>query len=204
MSAGVIKNSNMSQELRLDIPLLLFAFVVLYLSQSTWVQYLSAAVHYWLSGAVDYAAFTTPDAYMFPVNGDDTHYQNIIAILLLSSGVLMPLAMLAVAADAIWGTVNNLATMLYRITAYSLFLFALSYLVLHMFYGGTGQTLGQTALAIYSGSAYSIISMFIIYRLLESYSKNKSRDGRLKSSILQLLFLSCERILSERDLWELT
>ena len=134
------------------------------------MQWLLAAVSYWQQADISYAAFGGHESYLNLSFSQESSYHDLIGILLIVGGVLPLMALSALSSRYLGSTFSFATNALFRMTAFTLLLFAGLYIILHMFYGGAGQHAGQTALTIHSGTTFSVISIFVVYRLFESYA----------------------------------
>ncbi len=134
------------------------------------IQWLLAAVSYWQDADISYAAFGGHESYLNLSFSQESSYHDLIGTLLIVGGMLPLMALTALSSRYLGPTFSFATNALFRVTAFTLLLFAGLYIILHMFYGGAGQHAGQTALTIHSGTTFSVISIFVVYRLLESYA----------------------------------
>lgn len=89
------------------------------------------------------------------------------AIALTSAAIMTPIGLLAFAVQQMTGgeTINKVLSIL---TTSALLIFVVCQLILYNTWGGTGRHLGQTSLAIYSGTANCFVSLFVMYRFWEA------------------------------------
>ena len=121
-----------------------------------WEQ-LDTAIRFWLNGPPS----TTP------FSAESNFRNQMVAVALTTAGLMTPIGLLAVAVRNLHGP-TVLQTLLDGLAVLCLIGFVGSQMLLYNQFGGTLRHLGQTSMAIHSGTAFCFVSMFVIYRMFES------------------------------------
>ena len=165
--------------------LLTLPVLILVLAYPFLFEKANAALAFWAQGDLEYKAFLRNSA------ASDT-LVGIELICVVIMGFLAPTALLLRAVEpALTGKEQpSWSRILFRISALNLLLFSACYLILQMFFASVGLIVGQEAMAIHSGSAFCIVSLFVIYRYFEAIHHGADADEKLFSLQLAVLALS--------------
>lgn len=139
-----------------------------------WEQ-LATAMNYW-------AGDQTPGA---PFAAEDTFRNGLTACALAASGLMIPFALFAITLQRLTKA-RVLGAVFYVCAILSLLTVVACLLVLYNTYGGTERHLGQTALAIHSGTTFCIVSLFVLYRFLEAVKTKNSHQALFSLQLVAL------------------
>jgi hypothetical protein len=118
-----------------------------------------------------------------PFSADSDTKNKLIVGALCASTLMAPIALAGLALQG-FEKFKMLSFVLSLLAIASLLCFVVCQLVLYNQYGGAGRHLGQTSMAIHSGTTFCIVSLFVIYRFFESRSASSSHGPLFEKQLV--------------------
>jgi hypothetical protein len=144
-------------------------------------EQLCAAAGFWADGRTSTAPFSAEGGLS----------NQLVAVALAAAELMTPIGLLTLATRNLDGP-RRIQRVIDALTIFCMMGFIGSQMLLYNQFGGTLRHLEQTSMAIHSGTTFSFVSMFIIYRLFEARIVGSVHQSMFE---MQLIVMCCGRVL---------